>query len=113
MYWEKGFTIQHWAKTVILVTLMCVTTAGAWVIIHVYVDPIVRILTAGFAVIIGYVCIKMLGENTMTAYQRAKVSSINIVTSNNNTPTESLNTICQDFGSSSGTCMEVGGSRVL
>lgn len=95
MYWEKGFTIQHWAKTVILVTLMCVTTAGAWVIIHVYVDPIVRVLTAGFAVIIGYVCIKMLGENTMTAYQRAKVSSINIV------PTESLNTICQDFGSSS------------
>lgn len=77
MYWEKGFTIQHWAKTVILVTLMCVTTAGAWVIIHVYVDPIVRILTAGSAVIIGYVCIKMLGENTMTAYQRAKVSSWN------------------------------------
>lgn len=98
MYWEKGFTIQHWAKTVILVTLMCVTTAGAWVIIHVYVDPIVRVLTAGFAVIIGYVCIKMLGENTMTAYQRAKVSSINIVTTS---PTESLNTICQDFGSSS------------
>lgn len=98
MYWEKGFTIQHWAKTVILVTLMSITTAGAWVIIHVYVDPIIRVLTAGFAVLIGYVCIKMLGENTMTAYQRAKVSSINIVTT---TPTESLNTICQDMGSTS------------
>lgn len=106
MYWEKGFTIQHWAKTVILVTLMCVTTAGAWVIIHVYVDPIVRILTAGSAVIIGYVCIKMLGENTMSAYQRAKVSSIDIVATS---PTDSLNTICQDFGSSSSSSGSSGG----
>lgn len=106
MYWEKGFTIQHWAKTVILVTLMCVTTAGAWVIIHVYVDPIVRILTAGSAVIIGYVCIKMLGENTMSAYQRAKVSSIDIVATS---PTDSLNTICQDFGSSSSSGSSGGG----
>lgn len=103
MYWEKGFTIQHWAKTVILVTLICVTSAGAWVIIHVYVDPIVRVLTAGFAVLIGYVCVKMLGENTMSAYQRAKVSSINIATSPSagNSPTESLNTICQDLAGSS------------
>lgn len=106
MYWEKGFTIQHWAKTVILVTLMCVTTAGAWVIIHVYVDPIVRILTAGSAVIIGYVCIKMLGENTMSAYQRAKVSSIDIVATS---PTDSLSTICQDFGSSSSSSGSRGG----
>ncbi|XP_059618468.1 uncharacterized protein LOC132262966 [Phlebotomus argentipes] len=93
--WEKGFTVQHWAKTVILVTLMCITGASAWVIIQLYVDPIVRVLTAGFAVIIGYICVKLLGENTLTAYQRAKVSSINIVTSESDV-TEKLNTICQD-----------------
>uniref|UniRef100_A0A1B0DH58 Uncharacterized protein n=2 Tax=Phlebotomus papatasi TaxID=29031 RepID=A0A1B0DH58_PHLPP len=74
---------------------MCITGASAWVIIQLYVDPIVRVLTAGFAVIIGYICVKLLGENTLTAYQRAKVSSINIVPSESDV-TEKLNTICQD-----------------
>ncbi|CAD7086248.1 unnamed protein product [Hermetia illucens] len=103
--WEKGFTIQHWAKTIILITLMCVTGACAWVIIQLYVDPIIRILTAGTAVLIGYVCIKLLGENTVVAYQRAKVSSINIVTNVDPTPTPStssdaikLQTICEEVG---------------
>lgn len=61
---------------------MCITGVLAWVIIQLYVDPIVRVLTAGFAIIIGYVCVKMLGENTVNAYQRAKVSSIDIVSNN-------------------------------
>uniref|UniRef100_A0A0K8TT33 Putative the ring-variant domain is a c4hc3 zinc-finger like motif found in a number of cellular n=1 Tax=Tabanus bromius TaxID=304241 RepID=A0A0K8TT33_TABBR len=91
--WEKGFTVQHWAKTVILVTLMCITGACAWIIIQLYVDPIVRVLTAGCATLVAYVCIKLLGENTVVAYQRAKVSSINIVT---NESTEKLQTICQE-----------------
>ncbi|KAG4070867.1 hypothetical protein HA402_011093 [Bradysia odoriphaga] len=94
LYWEKGFTINHWAKTIILVTLMCVTGACAWVIIQVYVDPIIRVMTAGIAILIGYVCVKLLGENTVTAYQRAKVSSINIITGDSTS--EKLNTICQD-----------------
>lgn len=94
LYWEKGFTINHWAKTFILITTMCITGACAWVIIQVYVDPIVRILTVGTAILIGYVCVKLLGENTVTAYQRAKVSSINIVAGD--ASTEKLQTICQD-----------------
>lgn len=84
---------------------MCVTGACAWVIIQLYVDPIIRILTAGTAVLIGYVCIKLLGENTVVAYQRAKVSSINIVTNVDPTPTPStssdaikLQTICEEVG---------------
>lgn len=94
LYWEKGFTVNHWAKTFLLVGTMCITGATAWVIIQTNVDPIVRVLTAGTAILIGYVCIKLLGENTVTAYQRAKVSSINIVTGD--ASTEKLNTICQD-----------------
>lgn len=73
---------------------MCVTGACAWVIIQVYVDPIIRVMTAGIAILIGYVCVKLLGENTVTAYQRAKVSSINIITADSSS--EKLNTICQD-----------------
>lgn len=58
---------------------MCITGVLAWIIISLNDDPFIRVLTAGFAIIIGYVCVKMLGENTVTAYQRAKVSSIDIV----------------------------------
>lgn len=104
--WEKGFTIQHWAKTIIIVTLMCITGAGAWVIIQLNEDSFVRVLVAGFAIIIGYILFKMLGENTVTAIERAKVSSINIVTSASDLHSastsggsgvhEKLNTICQD-----------------
>ncbi|EDW03095.1 uncharacterized protein LOC6562286 [Drosophila grimshawi] len=95
--WDKGFTIQHWMKTVILITLMCVTGAMTWAIIQMYVDPLVRVLTVGVAVLIGYVCVKCLGENTVVAYQRAKVSSINIVTSSE---MEKLHTICEDVSAS-------------
>jgi len=84
-------------KTVILITLICVTGAAAWAIIQMYVDPMVRVLTVGVAVLIGYVCCKCLGENTVLAYQRAKVSSINIVTSSE---MEKLHTICEDVSAS-------------
>lgn len=94
--WEKGFTIQHWSKTVILITLMCIAGASAWVVIQMYVDPLIRVMTVGIAVLIGYVCIKCLGENTVVAYQRAKVSSINIVTKSE---MEKLHTICEDVTS--------------
>lgn len=72
---------------------MCITGAFAWFIIQTYVDPIIRVLTAGIAILIGYICVKLLGENTLLAYQRAKVSSINIVTGN--TPHNKMHTICQ------------------
>lgn len=102
LYWEKGFDIQHWTKTIILVSLMCITGVLAWIIISLNDDPFIRVLTAGFAIIIGYVCVKMLGENTVTAYQRAKVSSIDIVSndlriSRNLIPAPRVNSISEDI----------------
>lgn len=94
LYWNRGFTINHWARTIILVSTMCITGAFAWMIIQMYVDPIIRMLTAGVAILIGYICIKLLGENTVVAYNRAKVSSIHIISADPST--EKLNTICQD-----------------
>lgn len=53
-------------------------------VIHLFHDPIVRVLTVGIAVLIGYVCIKCLGENTVVAYEKAKVGSIKIITNEDN-----------------------------
>lgn len=73
---------------------MGITGIITWLIIQLYQDPIVRVLTAGTAVLIVYVCIKLLGENTVMAYQRAKVSSINIITGDSST--EKLSVISQE-----------------
>lgn len=80
LYWDRGFTVRHWVKTIIIITIMCSTFAVAWVMITLYTKPIVRVITIGFSVIIGYVCVKLLSENTVDAYQRAKGFSLNIVT---------------------------------
>lgn len=79
---------------------MCIAGASAWVVIQLYVDPLIRVMTVGVAVLIGYVCIKCLGENTVVAYQRAKVSSINIVTKSE---MEKLHTICEDVSTAGDT----------
>ncbi|XP_063697568.1 uncharacterized protein LOC134828519 [Culicoides brevitarsis] len=96
VYWDRGFTIQHWARTFIYISLMCITGVIMWVIITLYTQPIIRVLTVGFGVIIGYVFFKLLGETTVNAYQRAKVSSINIVPTVSTSETEHLHTISQN-----------------
>uniref|UniRef100_T1GBV5 RING-CH-type domain-containing protein n=1 Tax=Megaselia scalaris TaxID=36166 RepID=T1GBV5_MEGSC len=73
--WNKGFNIQHWSKTIILFTIMSTAGGCTWMVIHLFHDPIVRVLTVGIAVLIGYVCIKCLGENTVVAYEKAKGSN--------------------------------------
>jgi von Hippel-Lindau disease tumor supressor len=81
---------------------MCITGVLAWIIISLNVDPFIRVLTAGFAIIIGYICIKILGEGQVKAYQRAKVSSIDIVSNNDlkisrNLVSARVNSISEDI----------------
>lgn len=76
--WQHGFTAQHWLQTAAIVTCMCVSIAGAWVTIQLFEDPVIRMLAAGGALLIQYICVRFLGLNTVVAYQRAKVSALNI-----------------------------------
>lgn len=77
--WQHGFTARHWLQTAAIVTCMCVSAAGAWVTIQIFEDPVIRMLAAGSALLIQYVCVRFLGLNTVVAYQRAKVSALSIV----------------------------------
>lgn len=77
--WQLGFTTQHWLQTAAIVTSMCVSAIGAWVTIQLFEDPVIRMLAAGSALLIQYVCVRFLGLNTVMAYQRAKVSALSIV----------------------------------
>ncbi|XP_059055691.1 uncharacterized protein LOC131849602 [Achroia grisella] len=78
--WERGFTCRHWMRTALAVALMCLAAAGAWVVVQMFTSPVVRVLAAGAALLICYVSVRFLGMNTVTAYQRAKVSSLQILT---------------------------------
>lgn len=77
--WQNGFNAQHWLKTGLIVTVMCVAGAGAWATIQLFNDQYIRMLAASLAVLVWYVCARFLGVNTAVAYQRAKVSGLNIV----------------------------------
>lgn len=56
--WQHGFTTQHWLQTAAIVTCMCVSAAGAWVTIQLFEDPVIRMLSAGSALLIQYVCVR-------------------------------------------------------
>ncbi|XP_060536212.1 uncharacterized protein LOC132708106 [Cylas formicarius] len=76
--WDKGFTAKHWGSTAVIVTCMCVTIACAWIVIQLYANSYIRMLAASIALIVIYICIRFLGQNTLSAYQRAKVAALSI-----------------------------------
>lgn len=76
---SHGFTPRQWLQTASLVTIMCLTLGGSWAVIQLYAEPWIRMLAVGIALLIQYLCLRSLGLNTVTAYQRAKVSALKIV----------------------------------
>ncbi|XP_012272735.1 uncharacterized protein LOC105695570 isoform X2 [Orussus abietinus] len=79
--WQNSLTFRHCLQTIAIVTTMCGSSAAAWVLIQLVEGPIIRMLAAGAALLVMYVCIRFLSLNTVVAYQRAKISSVNIVES--------------------------------
>ncbi|XP_026332644.1 uncharacterized protein LOC113239757 [Hyposmocoma kahamanoa] len=78
--WERGFTCVHWVRTACAVAVMVGAGACAWVCVQLFTSPVVRVLAAGAALLVCYVAVRFLGMNTVSAYQRAKVSSLRILT---------------------------------
>lgn len=82
--WQNSITSRHCLQTIAIVTTMCGSSAAAWTLIQLVDGPIIRMLAAGTALLVMYVCIRFLSLNTVVAYQRAKISSLNIIGSDNN-----------------------------
>ncbi|CAH2097510.1 unnamed protein product [Euphydryas editha] len=78
--WQRGFTWGHWMRTVLSVACICGAAGAAWVLIQLFTTPVPRVLAAGGALLVCYVAVRFLGMNTVMAYQRAKVSSLKILT---------------------------------
>lgn len=84
-----GFTAKSWLYTVAIVTCMCGSAVGAWSVIQLVEEPGIRMLTVGVAVIVFYVCLKFLGFNAVTAYQRARVSAVKVLGRRQSQPSSS------------------------
>ncbi|XP_063606354.1 uncharacterized protein LOC134781202 isoform X1 [Penaeus indicus] len=75
----QGFTTRHWLQTASLVTVMCGTIAGTWAVVQMYESAYIRSLAAGVTLLVIYVCLRFLGFNTFSAYQRARYSAVKIL----------------------------------
>ena len=56
--WQHSLTPRHWLQTFAIVTTMCGSSAAAWVLIQLVEGPIIRMMAAGTALLIMYVCIR-------------------------------------------------------
>jgi von Hippel-Lindau disease tumor supressor len=57
---SHGFTPKQWLQTASLVTLMCLTLGGSWAVIQLYVEPWIRMLAVGIALLIQYICLRYI-----------------------------------------------------
>ncbi|GBP67738.1 hypothetical protein EVAR_40509_1 [Eumeta japonica] len=77
--WEQGLTPAHWTRTALAVASMCGAGAAAWLAGQLFASTVVRVLAVGMALLVFYLALRTLGMSTVTAYQRAKVSSLHII----------------------------------
>ncbi|CAL1265086.1 unnamed protein product [Larinioides sclopetarius] len=80
----EGLTPLHWVKTAAIISVMCSTVAGACFLIKAYESVGVRTLAGGSAILIEYVCLRLLGFSILKGYQRAKFSAVKILNHNLN-----------------------------
>lgn len=104
--WQHSLTPRHWLQTFAIVTTMCGSAAAAWILIQLVESPFIRMFSAGTTLLIIYICIRFLSLNTVDAYERAKISSLNIVNADINSTTKSdqvsiiSNVVCVDLAKS-------------
>jgi len=75
----QGFTTKHWIGTAGVVSVMVMAAGGCWAATYLYTQAWVKCLAVGLALLVQYICLRFLGLNTVTAYQRAKVYGLKIM----------------------------------
>ncbi|XP_054156459.1 uncharacterized protein LOC128954879 [Oppia nitens] len=75
----SGLTITHWFKTAAIISIMCSAAAGTCLVIKIFEHMYVKTISVGCAILVEYVCLRFLGFNMISAYQRAKFSAIKII----------------------------------
>ena len=96
----QGFTPVHWVVTASTVLVMVTAAGGCWAAIQIYSQAWIRMVAVGLALLIQYICLRFLGLNTVTAYQRAKVYGLKIMSKGLNRGGRHVNTVSENVSSS-------------
>ena len=73
-----GLTISHWFQTAAIVSVMCSAAASSFLIVRLFDHMYVRTISVGSTILVEYICFRFLGFNLLSAYNRAKLSAIEI-----------------------------------
>ena len=92
----QGFTPVHWVVTASTVLVMVTAAGGCWAAIQIYSEAWIRMVAVGLALLIQYICLRFLGLNTVTAYQRAKVYGLKIMSKGLNRGGRHVNTVSEN-----------------
>lgn len=78
----KGLTTRQWLQTFTKASIMGSSVGGACIIVKIYDNVAIRTAAVGGALLIVLICVRLLGFHMLTAYQRAKFISVNILGKN-------------------------------
>jgi len=98
----QGFTPVHWVVTASTVFIMVSAAGGCWAAIQIYSEAWIRMVAVGLALLIQYICLRFLGLNTVTAYQRAKVYGLKIMNKSLHRGGRNVNTVSENVMSRRG-----------
>ncbi|XP_013783719.1 uncharacterized protein LOC106467879 [Limulus polyphemus] len=79
LHLPRGLTKIHWLQTSAVVALMCTTVGGACLLVKMFNTVAVRTATVGVALLVQCICLRLLGFSFLTAYHRAKFSTVRIL----------------------------------
>ena len=73
-----GLTTVHWVQSACILTVMCSAAASVFLMVRLFDHVAIRTISVGSAIIVEYVCLRFLGFNLLSAYNRAKFLAIKI-----------------------------------
>ncbi|XP_022689578.1 uncharacterized protein LOC111260814 [Varroa jacobsoni] len=75
----SGLSTMNWVQTCCVVALMGCSATAAILVVKLYTHIALRSLSVGLAVIVQYVCLRVLGVGVLAAYKRARFSAVRII----------------------------------
>ncbi|XP_078379127.1 uncharacterized protein LOC144662230 [Oculina patagonica] len=75
----SGLTVRHWVQTTLILSMMIGAPIGVYLVCLTNILPACKILVIGLAVVLEYVCLRLLGFNMLLVYRRARLATMSII----------------------------------
>ncbi|KAK2555503.1 hypothetical protein P5673_022842 [Acropora cervicornis] len=74
-----GLSVRQWIQTTVILSMMVGTPLGVYLVCLTEIPPTCKILVLGLAVVLEYVCLRLMGLNMLNVYRRARLATMTIV----------------------------------